>query len=162
MFSSTLDLSVASLKRKEHSCAPFKEVTMEYRFVPTTCPYCGCGCQMLLEVLDGKLIGTHPIKTAGMNEGKLCIKGWKVHEFVHSEERLTVPLIKSNGAFREASWDEALTLVAEKLSTIRDQHGPDALGFLSSARCTNEENYLVQKIARMAIGTNNVDHCARL
>ena len=117
---------------------------------------------MFLEVLDGKLVGTEPVKTAGMNEGKLCIKGWKVHEFVHSAERLTRPLIKSDGVFREASWDEALGLVAERLTAIRDQHGPNALGFLSSARCTNEENYLVQKIARMAIGTNNVDHCARL
>ena len=135
---------------------------MDYSFVPTTCPSCGCGCQMFLEVLDGKLVGTEPVKTAGMNEGKLCIKGWNVHEFVHSAERLTRPLIKSDGVFREASWDEALGLVAERLTAIRDQHGPSALGFLSSARCTNEENYLVQKIARMAIGTNNVDHCARL
>ena len=135
---------------------------MDYRFVPTTCPYCGCGCQMFLEVLDGKLIGTEPIKTATMNEGKLCIKGWKVHEFVHSQERLTAPLIKRDGVFHEASWDEALDLVAGKMTAIRDQHGPNALGFLSSARCTNEENYLLQKIVRAAIGTNNVDHCARL
>lgn len=135
---------------------------MDYRFVPTTCPYCGCGCQMLLEVLDGKLIGAQPIKTATMNEGKLCIKGWKVHEFVHSEERLKAPLIKRDGVFHQASWDEALDLVAGKMTAIRDQHGPNALGFLSSARCTNEENYLLQKIVRTAIGTNNVDHCARL
>jgi predicted molibdopterin-dependent oxidoreductase YjgC len=135
---------------------------MDYRFVPTTCPYCGCGCQMLLEVLDGRLIGTQPIKTAAMNEGKLCIKGWKVHEFVHSEERLTAPLIKRDGVFHQASWDEALGLVAATMAAIRDQHGPNALGFLSSARCTNEENYLLQKIVRAAIGTNNVDHCARL
>lgn len=135
---------------------------MDHRFVQTTCPHCGCGCQMLLEVLDGKLIGTHPVKTAGMNQGMLCIKGWTVHEFVHSPDRLTKPLIKSNGAFREAEWDEALDLVASRLSAIRDQHGPDALGFLSSARATNEDNYLVQKIARLGIGTNNVDHCARL
>ena len=135
---------------------------MDYRFVPTTCPYCGCGCQMLLEVLDGRIIGTQPLKTATMNDGKLCIKGWKVHEFVHSDERLTTPLIRNGEGFRPASWDEALGLVADRLTTIRDQHGPDALGFLSSARCTNEENYLLQKIVRGAIGTNNVDHCARL
>lgn len=135
---------------------------MDYRFIPTTCPYCGCGCQMLLEVLNGKLVGTHPLKTATMNEGKLCIKGWKVHEFVHSEERLTTPLVRKDGTLHPASWEEALGLVSAKLVEIRDQHGPNALGFLSSARCTNEENYLVQKIARTAIGTNNVDHCARL
>jgi predicted molibdopterin-dependent oxidoreductase YjgC len=117
---------------------------------------------MLLEVLDGKLIGTHPLKTAGMNQGKLCIKGWTVHEFVHSKDRLTKPLIKENGSFREASWDEALDLVVDKLSAIRDNYGPDAFGFLSSARATNEDNYLVQKLCRVGIGTNNVDHCARL
>ena len=115
-----------------------------------------------MEVLNGKLIGTQSIKSASMNEGKLCIKGCKVHEFVHSGARLTSPLIKNEGAFRKASWDEALTLVADKLSSIREQHGPNAFGFLSFLRATNEENYLVQKIARMAIGTNNVDHYARL
>lgn len=135
---------------------------MDYKFVQTTCPYCGCGCQMLLEVLDGKLIGTQPLKTGRMNQGKLCIKGWTVHEFVGNEERLTRPLIKTDGAFREASWEEALDLVVARLTAIRDQHGPDALGFLSSARTTNEENYLMQKLARVGFGTNNVDHCARL
>lgn len=135
---------------------------MDYRFVQTTCPHCGCGCQMLLEVLDGKLIGTQPLKTGAMNQGKLCIKGWNVHEFVHSSERLTKPLIKKDGLFRESNWEEALDLVIERLTGIRDQHGPDALGFLSSARTTNEENFLVQKIARAGFGTNNVDHCARL
>jgi predicted molibdopterin-dependent oxidoreductase YjgC len=135
---------------------------MEHTFVRTTCPHCGCGCQMLLEVLDGKLIGTSPLKTASMNRGKLCIKGWKVHEFVHSSERLTRPLIKINGTFKETSWDEALDVVVSRLSEIRDKHGSGALGFLSSARATNEDNYLVQKICRAGFGTNNVDHCARL
>lgn len=135
---------------------------MDHKFVQTTCPHCGCGCQMLLEVLDGRLIGTHPLKTAGMNQGKLCIKGWTVHEFVHSPDRLTKPLIKTNGSFREASWEEALDLVVAKFSEIRDKNGPDALGFLSSARATNEDNYLVQQLCRAGFGTNNVDHCARL
>lgn len=135
---------------------------MDYRHVRTTCPHCGCGCQLLLEVLDGKLVGTSPLKTAGMNQGKLCIKGWSVHEFVQHEDRLTTPLIREDGAFREASWEEALGLVVERLSSIRKEHGPDALAFLSSARTTNEENFLVQKLARAGIGTNNVDHCARL
>jgi len=135
---------------------------MDYRFVQTTCPHCGCGCQLLLEVLDGKLIGTHPLKTAGMNQGKLCIKGWNVHEFVQNEERLTKPLIKTDSGFREADWDEALDLVVGKIKEIRRAHGADALGFLSSARTTNEENYLVEKLARVGVGTNNVDHCARL
>lgn len=135
---------------------------MEYSFVRTTCPHCGCGCQILLEVLDGKLIGSTPLKSAKMNRGKLCIKGWNVHEFVHSDKRLTHPLIKLNGTFKKASWEEALGLVVEKLTAIREKHGGDALSFLSSARTTNEENYLVQKLSRAGFGTNNVDHCARL
>jgi formate dehydrogenase alpha subunit len=135
---------------------------MDYEFIQTTCPHCGCGCQILLEVLDGRVVGTSPLKTADMNEGKLCIKGWNVHEFVHSPDRLTTPLIKTNGIFREASWEEALDTVVGRLSEIRDKHGPDSIGFLSSARATNEDNYMVQKLCRAAIGTNNVDHCARL
>ncbi len=135
---------------------------MDYRFVTTTCPYCGCGCQMLLEVLDGELIGTLPLKTAPMNRGKLCIKGWNAHEFVRSPNRLTTPLIRKNGALQEASWDEALNFTVSRLKEIRDEHGGDSLAFSSSARCTNEENYLFQKLCRAGFGTNNVDACARL
>jgi predicted molibdopterin-dependent oxidoreductase YjgC len=135
---------------------------MDYRFVRTTCPYCGCGCQMLLEVADGKLIGTLPLKTAPMNEGKLCIKGWNAHEFVHSPDRLTRPLVRRNGTLVETSWEEALDTVVSSLSRIRDEHGGDSLAFLSSARTTDEENYLVQKLCRAGFGSNNVDHCARL
>lgn len=139
-----------------------RSYTMDYKFVQTTCPHCGCGCQILLETLDGRLIGSTPLKSAGMNQGKLCIKGWNVHEFVHSEKRITQPLIKTNGTFKEASWEKALDLIIEKMTTIREKHGADALSFLSSARTTNEENYLVQKLSRAGFGTNNVDHCARL
>jgi len=98
----------------------------------------------------------------GVNQGSLCVKGRFGYEFVNSDERLTTPLIKKNGKFEEASWDEALDLVAEKFSTIKSEHGPGAIGGLTSARCSNEENYLFQKFMRAAIGTNNVDHCARL
>jgi len=135
---------------------------MDYRFVKTTCPFCGCGCQMFLEVMDGELIGTLPVKNARMNQGKLCIKGWSAHEFVQSPDRLTQPLVRKNGKLVETSWEEALDTVASTLSAIRDAHGPDSLAFLSSARCTNEENYLLQKVCRAGFGTNNVDHCARL
>ncbi len=135
---------------------------MEYRNVLTTCPYCGAGCGLYLQVLDGKAVGTLPAKADPVSQGKLCIKGWNAHGFVHHEERLTKPLIKANGGFREATWDEALDLIANRLLSIRDSHGPDAISFLSSAKCTNEENYLLQKLARAVIGTNNVDHCARL
>ncbi len=135
---------------------------MDFRFVKTTCPYCGCGCQMLLQVADGRLVGTLPLKNAPMNEGKLCIKGWNAHEFVHSPERLTRPLVKKNGKLQETSWEEALDAVVTGLSKIRDEHGGDKVAFLSSARTLNEENYLVQKLCRAGFGTNHVDHCARL
>ncbi len=135
---------------------------MDYRFVRTTCPYCGCGCEMMLEVANGKLIGTIPSKNSPMNQGKLCIKGWNAHEFVHSSERLTKPLIRVDGILKEASWDEALDYTASKLDEIRKEHGGESVAFLTSARCTNEENYLMQKLCRAGFGTNNIDHCARL
>ena len=137
---------------------------MEYKNVQTTCIYCGCGCGLYLEVLDGKVVGTLPVKEHPISEGKLCIKGWNAHDFVYHPERLTSPLIRDQkgGELREASWEEALDLVANRLSLIAEQDGPDAIGFLASAKCTNEENYLLQKLARGVIGTNNIDHCARL
>jgi predicted molibdopterin-dependent oxidoreductase YjgC len=135
---------------------------MDYKLVPTICPYCGCGCSFYLEVLDGQLIGTLPNKTAPVNEGKLCVKGWNVHEFVVSPNRLTQPLIRRGAELQPASWEEALAWTASRLRTIRDSHGPDSIAFLTSAKCTNEENYLLQKFARAGVGTNNIDHCARL
>jgi predicted molibdopterin-dependent oxidoreductase YjgC len=135
---------------------------VDFRTVVTTCPYCAVGCGMVLEVLEGRIVQTLPSKTSPTNKGRLCIKGWNVHEFVQHPDRLKTPLIQENGRFREASWDEALGYAARELRRIRDTHGPDSIGFLTSARCTNEENYLLQKFARAVIGTNNVDHCARL
>ena len=135
---------------------------MDYKTILTTCTYCGCGCNFFLEVLDGKLIGTIPCKTSPVNEGKLCIKGWNVHQFVQSEKRLTSPMIRKNDELKEVSWEEALDYTANRLKEIKSDHGSDAIGFFASAKVTNEENYLMQKFARAAIGTNNVDHCARL
>jgi predicted molibdopterin-dependent oxidoreductase YjgC len=135
---------------------------MDYRTVLTTCTYCGCGCGLYLEVLEGRVVGTIPCKTSPLNEGKLCIKGWNIHEFVHSPKRLTQPLMRKNGALEPVSWDEALDFTATRLREIRDANGSDSVAFLTSAKVTNEENYLVQKFARAAVGTNNVDHCARL
>ncbi len=135
---------------------------MNYEFVKTTCPFCGCGCQMFLEVMDGQLVRTIPVKGAQMNEGKLCIKGWNAHEFVHSADRLTSPLVRKNGKLQKTSWEEAMDVVTSNLSSIRERHGGNSLAFLSSARCSNEENYLLQKLCRAGFGTNNVDHCARL
>ena len=134
---------------------------MDIQYTPTTCPYCGCGCGFNLVSVDGKLEGVEPWKRNPVNEGKLCPKGNFSYEFVHRDDRLTTPLIKEGGEFREASWDEALDLVASKLTELKDAN-PESLAFLSSARCTNEENYLLQKLVRTVIGTHNIDHCARL
>ena len=133
---------------------------MEYKNVLTTCPYCGCGCSFYLQVLDGELVGVLPCKSHPVSQGKLCIKGWNAHEFVISKDRLTKPLIKRNGNFTEASWDEALDTVAKKLKGYKENYGSDSIAVLSSAKCTNEENYLLMKFARAVLGTNNVDHCA--
>ena len=135
---------------------------VQYTTVPTTCPYCGCGCELVLEVLDGRLAGVLPGKTQSVSRGSLCIKGWTAHEFVTSPNRLTDPLMRSGDGFRKASWDEALGFSCEKLRDIKQRHGADSIACLSSAKCTNEENYILQKLMRAGIGTNNIDHCARL
>jgi len=135
---------------------------MDYKTVLTTCTYCGCGCGFYLEVLDGQIIDTIPCKTHPVSQGKLCIKGWNVHEFVQSPKRLTTPLIRKNGVLEAVSWDEALDYTVSKLKEIKGSAGSDAIAFLTSAKVTNEENYLLQKFARAAVGTNSVDHCARL
>ena len=135
---------------------------MDYRTVLTTCTYCGCGCGFYLEVLDGQVIDTIPCKTNPVSQGKLCIKGWNVHEFIQSPKRLTAPLVRKNGELVEVSWDEALDYTVSKLKSIKASDGGDAIAFLTSAKVTNEENYLLQKFARAAVGTNSVDHCARL
>ncbi len=130
--------------------------------VKTTCTYCGCGCQLELNVLDNKIIGVATKTDEGVNRGSLCVKGRFGYEFIDDETRLKTPLIRKNGVLTEVDWDEALDYTAKKLTTIRDQHGPDSIAGLTSARCTNEENFLFMKFMRAVIGTNNVDHCARL
>ena len=135
---------------------------MEYRNVLTTCIYCGCGCGLYFEVLDGEIVGVLPAKEHPISRGSLCIKGWNAGAFVNHPGRLKTPLIRRGDRLEEATWDEALALVAERLTAIRDESGPDSIGFLASAKCTNEENYLLQKFARAVVKTNNVDHCARL
>lgn len=130
--------------------------------VKTTCSYCGCGCNFDLNVKDGKVVGVTSNESSSVNGRHLCVKGRFGYDFIHSPERLTTPLIRKNGELVEASWDEALSLVASKFSEIKTQSGSDSLAALSSARCTNEENYLVSKLSRAVFGTNNVDHCARL
>ena len=135
---------------------------MTFKFVPSICSYCGTGCGVLFQVADGNLVGTLPLKTHPVNQGKLCIKGWNLHEYVNSFIRLKSPLIKKDGRFVRCTWEEAISHTAERLTAIVNQHGPDSVGVLLSAKMTNEENYLAQKFARAVIGTNSVDHCARL
>ena len=138
------------------------ETNGKLRYVPTTCPYCGVGCGLNLVVNDGKLVGVEPNKRSPINEGKLCPKGATCWEFVQSPDRLTKPLIKRNGKFEEATWDEALDLVASKFKEIYEKYGPKSLGFQVSCRTPNEECYIMQKLARVAFKTNNIDNCARI
>ncbi|SMC27476.1 4Fe-4S binding domain-containing protein [Desulfacinum hydrothermale DSM 13146] len=133
----------------------------ETRKVKTTCTYCGCGCQLELNAVGDTVTGVTPTE-GGVNRGALCSKGRFGYDFINHPDRLKTPLIRENGTWREANWDEALALVAERLADIRSESGADAIGALASARCTNEENYLFQKFVRGVLGTNNVDHCARL
>ena len=133
----------------------------ETRKVRTVCGYCGCGCELELNVVHNHVVGVTP-SAGGVNDGALCAKGRFGYEFTNHADRLTEPMIKRNGYWEEVNWDEALDYVAERLIKIRAQSGADAIGALGSARCTNEENYLFQKLMRGVIGTNNIDHCARL
>ena len=133
--------------------------------VRTTCTYCGVGCQMDLYTKDNKIVKVMGNREYGApNDGSLCVKGRFGMDFVSHPDRLKKPLIryKKNEDFKETTWDEAYTFIADKLTAIKKANGPDSIAGLSSARCTNEENYLFQKFLRAAIGTNNVDHCARL
>lgn len=130
--------------------------------VRTTCPFCGCGCSIYLHVRDNQIVGVSAAEDNSANGILLCVKGRYGFDFVNHKERLTKPLIRKNGKLEEASWEEALSLIAERLKQIKQNHGSDSIALLSSAKCTNEENYLMQKFARAVIGTNNVDHCARL
>jgi predicted molibdopterin-dependent oxidoreductase YjgC len=132
----------------------------DVRRVDTICPYCGCGCNITLDVVKNEVIRASSSPDT-INEGWLCVKGRFGFSFNNSSDRLKSPLVKKNGQFAEASWEEALAYVADRLHVVRKERGPDAIGGLSSARCTNEENYLFQKFLRAGIGTNNVDHCAR-
>lgn len=139
----------------------------------TICPWCGCGCSLLLREVEGKIVGLLPSSDNPVSQGRLCVKGWNCYEYVSSPLRLVRPLMreKSRGYrkradslddFREVSWRKVLKFIASKFKDIREKKGSVALGLLSSAKCTNEENYLMMKLARAVLQTNNIDHCARL
>jgi formate dehydrogenase alpha subunit len=148
----------------------------EFEVTSTICPYCGCGCTLEMHTKDGKLVKVTTPAKGTVSRGNLCVKGKFGTHFINHPERLTTPLIRKEngksgkggrpaakgGVFVEASWEEALEVVVQRLKEIREKHGADAIGGLSSAKCTNEENYVFQKFMRAVLGTNNVDHCARL
>jgi predicted molibdopterin-dependent oxidoreductase YjgC len=130
--------------------------------VSSTCNFCGVGCQLDLNVHEGKVIKvTSPPPGTTLNDGNLCVKGRFAYDFINHEERLQTPLVRgADGQLHPASWEEALSAAAQGLMAVKKKYGADSLGFVSSSRCTGEENYLVQKMARAAFGTNNCHSCA--
>ncbi|MBV6395017.1 MAG: putative formate dehydrogenase [Anaerolineales bacterium] len=132
------------------------------RIVTTTCPYCGVGCALNLHLKQDVVYKVTSPFDSPANRGNLCVKGRFGYDFIHAKDRLSRPMIRRDGELVSATWEEALGYAAGRLLEIREQYGADSIGFLVSAKCTNEENYLLQKAARGLIGTNNVDHCARL
>lgn len=147
--------------------------------IRTTCPYCGVGCGLILETRNGEIIGARGDRENSVNEGHTCVKGRYGWEFVQHPDRVKKPLVRQylldgkeksavtdrdskDWDWVEVDWDTVLDITAEKLATIRDNYGADSIGFMTSAKCLNEENYLMNKLARQVIGTNSIDHCARL
>lgn len=129
----------------------------------TTCGYCGCGCNYYFNVENGEIVGVTPQNSHVVSHGKLCIKGWQGFGFVNSSDRLMSPqILDENKQFIEVSWETAINKVHDGLNEIINKYGADSIGILASARCTNEENYLITKLARSVLKTPNVDHCARL
>ena len=134
---------------------------MQRASIASVCPYCGVGCGLYINTEAGKITGLDYMTEHPVNEGALCPKGNASLDIIYHHDRLLYPMQRVDGCLERVSWTEALTTVAAHLHRIQAESGPDALGFLASAKATNEENYLFQKLARM-LGTNNVDHCARL
>jgi formate dehydrogenase alpha subunit len=151
-----------------------KRVVIPQKEIKTICPYCGVGCSIYLGVRGQHIVGVRGDRESIVNQGGLCVKGRYGLDYINHPDRLTRPLIRKEGVpkngppgkidniFREADWDAALTTVAAALGRMGDTYGSDAIGVLSSAKCTNEDNYVIQKFARAVVGTHNVDHCARL
>ena len=138
------------------------KTTKADRHVKSICPYCGVGCLIELAVKNNRIVRVNGVEGLKPNDGRLCIKGRFGYEFVANQDRLTHPLIKKNGRFVEADWDDALDLIAAKFNALKKNYGNDALAGYASAKCTNEDNYIFQKFIRTAFGTNNLDYCTRL
>ncbi len=132
------------------------------RWARTTCPYCGTGCEMLVGTRGDRIVQVKPVLEAPVSKGHLCVKGRYAFDFTHATDRVIEPMIRENGEWRKVSWAEAIECVATHFRHIVEESGPDSIGVLGSARGTNEENYLAQKFARVVLGTNNVDCCARV
>ena len=130
--------------------------------IQTTCPYCGCGCSICLEAKDGHVVRIVPGKGSSVNKGTLCVKGSYGCDFIHSPDRLLKPLVKRDNTFEEVSWEEALEQVATGFKRVKDKRGSDSLAVLGSSKCTNEDNYVLQRFARCVLGTNNIDNGGRL
>ncbi len=155
---STCPVGALTSKISEGAGRPWELETTD-----TICPYCGVGCTLRLWTRDNKVVNVSAPMDKGVNRGNLCVKERCGCQYINSPDRLKYPLVRGNdGRLRKASWNKAISLVEEKFAGVRDKHGGDAVCGLSSARCTNEENYLFQKFMRAVVGTNNVDHCARL
>ena len=136
--------------------------TWEFEKVKTTCNYCGCGCNFDFNIKEGKIVKVTSNPESIVNGINLCVKGRFGYDYIQHKDRLTTPLIRKNGKLKKASWEEAYQLICNKFTQIKKESGNDSLAVLSSAKCTNEENYLLMKFGRAVLGTNNVDHCARL
>jgi formate dehydrogenase major subunit len=132
------------------------------KWTRTTCPYCGTGCEMSVGTNENRSVSIKPLLEAPVSQGHLCVKGRYAFDFVHAPDRITEPMIRKDGEWRRVTWKEVIDFTAHYLARVLKEHGPESIGILGSARGTNEENYLVQKFARVVIGTNNVDCCARV
>ena len=130
--------------------------------VLTTCAFCGCGCGLYLQIEKGYITGVTPSQRHPVSRGRLCARGWHVYEFVHHPDRLKKPLVREEGAFRKASWEKTLDIVTKKLTAITDKYGSDSIGVIASAKCTNEDNFVLMKFCRASLGTNNIDNGASL
>lgn len=129
--------------------------------IKTICGYCGTGCGLILEVKDNEIVRIRGDREAPVNKGQTCVKGAFAYKYVHAKDRLTTPLIRKAGQLVEATWEEALDLIAEKLQFIKTNWGSDAISLFACARSTNESNYVTQKFMRTAIGSNHIDGCNR-
>ncbi len=155
-------MSVCPVNAIEFEKAREIEPRCEVKTVETICPYCGVGCTVLYRTTGEKILGVEKKYEKGVNNGSLCVKGRFGYDYVTTEYRIKSPMVKRNGNFVPITWDEAYDIIRVKFMEIKAKYGPDSIMGLSSAKCTNEDNYLFQKFMRAAIGTNNVDHCARL